>query len=101
MKHSRGPIAGESSTSLRSLLAGSPVYVYRTRSNSWEGPFPLIQIEGETVVLQLPFGRRIFRSNVVKPVVKSEIPLPAGSNAHAREETNDATLLAMFGKDGF
>ena len=67
LKHCRGPKGKEQSSELYKLPAGSPVYVYREVSKSWEGPFPFINIDGETVVVQLPHGRRIFRSSVIKP----------------------------------
>lgn len=41
--------------------------VYRDKSKKWEGPFPLVSLEDSTVVAQLPSGRKIFRSTVVKP----------------------------------
>lgn len=61
----------EAISELRKLPDRSPVYVYREKSKKWEGPFPCIQVGGETAVVQLPSGRKIFRSTVVKPVVRS------------------------------
>lgn len=45
------PSGNESSNELRRLPAGSPLYAYRTHSRKWEGPFPWVQIDGETVVV--------------------------------------------------
>lgn len=70
LKHRGSGKAHENSYKLRLLPAGSPVYVYRTKSKIWEGPYPFIQIEGHTVAVQLPSGRKIFCSHVVK----SEVP---------------------------
>lgn len=67
------PIRGEISEKFLKLPAESPVYVYRAHRKRWEGPFPFIQIDGETVVVQLSPGRRIFRKNVVKPVIWSNL----------------------------
>lgn len=65
------PIGNESSEKLRQLPAGSPVLVYRNKTKGWEGPFTFIHIQGETAVIQLPSGRKIFRSNVIKPITES------------------------------
>lgn len=59
---------GKERSDLRSLPFGAPVRVYRKASNKWEGPYKFISIDGDTVCLQLPQGRRIFRSYAVKPV---------------------------------
>ena len=67
LKTSGGPLGKESSESLRMLPAGSQVMVYRKDSKKWEGPYTFIHIDNETVTVQLPHGRKIFRSNVVKP----------------------------------
>lgn len=45
---------------------GSKVLVYRTKNNSWEGPFTLLNIEGETCSVQCSDGPKTFRSTVVK-----------------------------------
>ena len=46
--------------------------VYRTVSKKWEGPFRYISCEGETVVVQLDVGRKIFRTTCVKPYVLAD-----------------------------
>ena len=66
----RGPY-GKESCELDELHFGAPILVYRKTSSTWEGPFRFISKEGETVCVQLPRGRKIFRSNVVKPFKQS------------------------------
>lgn len=61
---------------LRNLPAGSPVLVYRTTNEKWDGPHKFVSIEGETAVVQLPHGRRIFRSHCVKPLIVPEMATP-------------------------
>ena len=51
---------------------GDKVLVYREKSKLWEGPAKFIWKENETVCVQFPHGRKIFRSNVVKPHHKDE-----------------------------
>lgn len=73
LKHRRGPIRKEHSNELSKLPARSPLYMFRQKSNKWEGPFSFIQLEGETDVVQMPAGRKIFRSHVVKAKVPSDL----------------------------
>ena len=71
LTHTNSPKAKEQSAYLRNLPSGALVLVYRTTTKGWEGPFHFISIEGETVVVQLHQGRRIFRSTCVRPWQKS------------------------------
>lgn len=83
------------------------IYVYREKQKCWTGPFTFIDIQGETVTVQLPTGRYIFRSTVVKPVVNFNLErisnLEKGINQ--RDEKEDPNLqsisrnhlAAMFG----
>lgn len=73
MKHTGAPKAKEHDAALHNLPYGAPVYVYRDKPANWTGPFPFIQIDGSTVVVQLPHGRRIFRSTAVKAKVPPSI----------------------------
>ena len=85
LRHSGGPKAKEHEQELQ-LPAGSSVMVYRIKSKKWEGPFPFVTIDGSTVVVQMPTGRKIFRSTVVKssnPVIQTERP------------TNDANIQSV------
>lgn len=66
LRHPSSPKAKEHEENLNKLPSGSPVLVYRERSRSWEGPFSLVHVEGSTAVIQLPKGRKIFRTTVVK-----------------------------------
>jgi transposase InsO family protein len=61
-----GPVGNESSA-LDDLRPGSPVRLFRTKTGVWEGPFPFISKDHETCIIQLPSGRKMFRSNVVRP----------------------------------
>lgn len=70
---SKGSFGVDNSEEHRKLPAGAPVLVYRQKSKDWEGPFNFIEIQGETVTVQLPSGRKIVRSHVVKPVQKSQL----------------------------
>ena len=70
-KH-RGPYPGERHD-LECLKYGDEVLVFRQKSKTWEGPFKFVSLEGETVCISLPHGRKIFRSNAVKPYPSSEI----------------------------
>ncbi|CDF37987.1 unnamed protein product [Chondrus crispus] len=83
LRHPGGPKAKENSEELSRLPAGSPVYVYRNTTEKWDGPYPFIHIDGETVVVQLPRGRKIFRSNVVKPQTRH----------HSRKKTSKGAQL--------
>ena len=59
------PKGFEHSEDLRFLPAWSDVFVYRNASKKWEGPFKFIEITDEPVKVQLPRGRKIFRSSAV------------------------------------
>lgn len=50
----------QNSQLLQSLPTGSPVHVYRYISKKWARPFPLIQVKGETAVIQITSGRKIY-----------------------------------------
>lgn len=106
----RGPY-GKEQTELDKLHYGAPVRVYREKAKMWDGPFKFVSKEGETVCVQLPRGRRIFRSHVVKPVkydVNDETSTATASSnqssstdcTKAAEETpSDTALYALFGDE--
>ena len=87
LRHPSNAKAKEQSAQLRDLPAGSPVLVYRTTTKRWEGPFTYITSSGDTAVVQLTRGRRIFRTNCVKPWVKSIL-----GKDKARDESVQVTL---------
>lgn len=89
LRHFGTPVGREKSYQLQKLPAGFPVYVYRTFCKQWEGPFPIIQTDGETAVIQLPSGRKFFRTNVVKPRVESMFPFP-GCSSNSDVSNSDA-----------
>ena len=70
LRHPGGPKAKEHDSELERLPAGAPVLVYRENSKKWEGPHLFINVDGSTVVVQTPSGRKIFRSHVVKSANK-------------------------------
>lgn len=47
--------------------------VYRSSLESWEGPFKFINIYGETVIIQLPRERKVFKSSWVRPFDSSTL----------------------------
>lgn len=59
---------------LRRLPAGSLFLVYETTPKAGEAPFPFIDLEGDTPVLEMPRGRRIFRSTCLLMRVASDLP---------------------------
>ena len=68
----RGPF-GKERSDLDNIYFGAPVRVYRETSKTWEGPHKFVSKDGETVVVQMPHGHRIFRSHVVRPVPLNSI----------------------------
>lgn len=66
LRHTHSPKRKEQEEELSKLPFGAPVYVYRDKPKKWEGPFKFVHLDGNTVTVQLPHGRRIFRSTAVK-----------------------------------
>jgi hypothetical protein len=82
----KGPFGGER-VDLTTLLPGDHVLVYRPPKKTWES-YTFINLDGDTVTVQGNDGRKLFRSNVVKPLRRRESAVP------------DSTMLAaMFGTD--
>ena len=56
---------------MHDLLINSPVIVYRegnvSQSREWKGPYNLLSIQGESVIIELPHGPTKFRSTSTKP----------------------------------
>ena len=84
----RGPF-GKERDDLDKLPFGSQVLVYRETTSKWEGPFKFIFKDGETVCLELGHGRRIFRSNVVKPYTSSSDYSQERAEVHAALQSFD------------
>jgi hypothetical protein len=57
----KGPFGNERED-LTSLVFGAPVRVYREGTKKWEGPFKFVSVDGNTACVELPSGRKIFRS---------------------------------------
>ena len=82
----RGPY-GRGRDDLARLNMGDEVLVYQDKSNKWEGPFRFIAIDGDTVTVEFPHGRRIFRSTAVRPK-------PAGDDQPFLETATSSAMLA-------
>ena len=94
LRHSGGPKAKEQEQELQRLPAGSPVLVYREKSKKWEGPFPFVTVDGSTVVVQMPTGRKIFRSSVVKssnPVEENDWVRNASKTSELEKHNTEMT----------
>ena len=79
LRHTCSPKSKEQEEDLRNLPYGSSVLVFRDKPKTWEGPFPFVSIDGNTVVVQLPHRRKIFRLTAVKPG-----PLPSSSDSNEK-----------------
>jgi len=87
---------GKERTDLDGLHFGAPARLFRVTSKNWEGPFKFASKEGETVCVQLPHERRIFRSYVVK-TVKADNPVKENGSldiVSPTDENVDKLLLA-------
>ena len=93
----KGPY-GRERKDLFNLPHGAPILIYRNKTEKWEGPFKFISIEGDTVVVQLPHGRKIFRSHVVKPYLRSDDNGDNSLNAKPLLEDEDYTINASLSK---
>ena len=62
MKNRNGPDVSE----IHKAPIGSNVLVYRTKNNSWDGPFTLLNLDNETCTVQCRDGPKQFRTTVVK-----------------------------------
>lgn len=89
LNHPNMPKGNETSKDLTHLPSGTPVLVYRQKSKYWEGSVKFISMKGETVVVQLQRGRRIFRSNCIKPWVKSELSNTTDPTPTKKEKENN------------
>ena len=58
-------------TVIYNLPINSEVLIWREgnigKTGSWKGPFKLLEVSGETCILQLPHGSTKFRTTAVKP----------------------------------
>jgi hypothetical protein len=87
--HYKGPFGNERQD-LDALQFGAEVSVYRAASGRWEGPFRFVSKEGETVVVELANGRKIFRSNAVRPWrVTADTCRATDIRGVAENDTND------------
>ena len=67
LNHWNGPLT----TAIHDLPINSEVLVWREgnagKTGSWKGPFKLLEVSGETCILQLPHSSTKFRTTAVKP----------------------------------
>lgn len=89
IRNFKGPRAFVQSAVLRNLAAGAYVRVYRKKTKQCDGTYTFISVEGETAIVQMTRGRRIFRSTCVRPCIRSQLKKKtAGAN-----ETDHSTLV--------
>jgi hypothetical protein len=85
---------GPSTTNIHDLPLNSDVLVWREgktgQTGSWEGPYKLVAMDGESCVLALPYGNTTFRSTSVKPylVPDEEVSLEPERNEHQGDGEN-------------
>jgi hypothetical protein len=93
---------GPSTTDIHELTLNSDVLVWREgntgQPGSWEGPYKLVTIDGESCVLALPRGNTTFRSTSVKPFnvpdVEIEVdPLELERNNQETEGEEDIIVI--------
>ena len=79
---------GPSIVTIYELTLNSNVLVWREgntgQSGSWEGPYKLIAINGESCILALPHGNTTFRSTSVKPYFTNTKVEPASKESSAK-----------------
>jgi hypothetical protein len=68
-KH-RGPV-GRERGDLERLHFGAKIAIYRD-DKGWTGPERFVSLDGDTVVVQMFNGRKLFRSSVIKPWTKKQ-----------------------------
>jgi hypothetical protein len=79
---------GPRTSYIHDLPLNSPVLVWREGNTGqpghWDGPFPLLSIEGETCIVELSSGATSFRSTVVKPYLQLESTRDEAAEGPAR-----------------
>lgn len=89
LRNAGSPKGMEQEENLTKLPAGSPVMVYRNAQKKWEGPFPFVSIDGNTAVIQLPRGRKIFRSTAVKSILPLTIEKGFAKQGSTSDNSNN------------
>lgn len=86
---------GPDTSDIHSAPIDSHVLVYRPEKDIWEGPYTLLDMQGETctVLLPPPSGPSNFRSTVVKRFIPDEHPQNTEEDQQA---SNTNTLAAMI-----
>ena len=89
-------------TDIHELMLNSDILVWREgntgQPGTWEGPYKLVAINGESCVLALPRGNMIFRLISVKPFnipeVEAEInPLESERNSQETEGEENIIII--------
>ena len=94
---------GPSTAAVHDLPINSPVLVYREgnvgQSGEWKGPYNLLSIQGESVIIELPHGPTKFRSTSIKPYFIGSISIdnqqpehPVLNSPAQTEETSSAGI---------
>ena len=61
---------GPSTDDIHTISLGSDILVWRVHEKSWNGPYKLLAIEGETATIELPHGPTVFRTTNIKRYTK-------------------------------
>lgn len=73
---------GPDVTDIHTTPIGAPVLIYRPEKDKWEGPFSILDIQGEDITVLMPKGPAKFRSTVLKPFL-TESNESQNANSHA------------------
>lgn len=90
---------GPDVTEIHKTPIGAPVLIYRPEKDKWEGPYSLLEINGEDVIALLPKGPTKFRSTVVKPFLS---PTDTGANTGnygTGDSQNMSTVIHLTATD--
>jgi hypothetical protein len=61
---------GPSTDDIHTIPLGSDILVWRVHKKSWNGPYKLLAIEGETATIELPHGPTAFCTTNIKRYTK-------------------------------
>lgn len=105
---------GPDVTDIHKTPISAPVLVYRPEKDKWEGPYSLLEINGENIIVLVAKGPTKFRSTVVKPYLTSRTDddnetvnqNPPGRTIHLlsfrkTEHTDDKITTGQTNKNSF
>lgn len=84
---------GPNVSSIHSAPLGSLVLVYRIVRCKWDGPYKLLNRQGETCTLMLPEGPRQYRTTVCKPY-HPPLPTPTQQESSGNETSSPPNPIA-------